>query len=258
MNKKEWDIRVIVPTLNSSDYLEKCIASIRKETKCEYELTVVADMPSKETLAVLDKYDVKDRVINDKQVGCTKALNQGIEYKKADFYVILADDIIVTEGWLPGLLAGNLKQFVGHEQNIGLVSPLSNAGGQWLQELIQCDTEDYEEIQQIGRWVRKYHKDLLVDNYPLFGFCFVIPQHTIDTVGLFDDNLFTTHQDVDYCISVFQAGLRVMVHMGVFIYHKSKVTMSKLDKLDGYNKRWNEDVRYYNKKWNENVPLRPE
>ena len=246
---KEKSCNIIVPTLNSPNWLRKCLSSIRQETKREYELIVVADIPNEETLKVLDDFDVEGRVINNTRVGCTRATNQGIKHKKADYYVILGDDTIVTENWLSKLTGS----FV--HPSIGLVSPISNISGQWIQEMICCDTEDYKAIQKLAEWVDTYHKGILVDQSPLFILCFAIPQTTIDKIGYFDEKLFMHHYDVDYCLRVVQAGLHVMVRMDTYIYHKGKVTEKK---LRDFNKRWNIDTGYYNKKWNTNVAFREE
>jgi GT2 family glycosyltransferase len=131
--------------MNSPDYLRRCLNSIAKETTIEYELLVVVDAANKETLAVLDDLDV-DRIVNSKQVGWTKAVNQGIKHEAADIYALISDDTIVTTNWLAKLANSFLE-------SVGLVSPITNKGGQWLQELIRCETDDYEEIQKVGRWV---------------------------------------------------------------------------------------------------------
>lgn len=234
--------RVIVPTLNSPDYLRRCLESIRKETKMEYELTVVADTPNEETLQVLDDLDV-ERIVNSEREGWSKAVNQGIKYKKADLYVLTADDTIVTANWLTKLANSFNK-------TVGLVSPITNTGGQWLQELIRCETDDYDEIQRVGQWVSKYHKALLVDWGPLFGFCLAIPQNTIDSIGYFDEKLFLAHPEIDYYYRLQQAKLRIMLRMDAYVHHFGKVTASRDKDLKKY---WNEDTEYFNKKWGGNM-----
>jgi GT2 family glycosyltransferase len=221
------------------------LESIKKETILEYELTVVVDASNKETLEVLDDLEV-DRIVNGEQVGWTKAVNQGIKHDKSDLYVVTSDDTIVTTNWLTKLANSFNK-------TVGLVSPITNTGGQWLQELIRCETNDYNEIQKVGQWVSKYHKGLLVDFVPLFGFCFAISQNTIDRVGYFDEKLFLAHSDIDYCFQVQEAKLRVMLRMDTYIHHVGQVTVSK-DK--NFKKYWNADTEYYNKKWGAHLRLK--
>ena len=239
------NIRVVVPTLNSPDYLRRCLESIKKETKAEYELIVVADTPNKETLQVLDELEV-ERIVNSKRVGWTKAVNQGIKHKKAGLYVVTADDTIVTTNWLTKLANS-------FDKSVGLVSPITNTGGQWLQELIRCETNDYAEMQKVGQWVSKYHKARLVDWTPLFGFCFALPQTTIDRVGYFDEHMFLAHAEIDYCHRVVQAKLRVMLRMDTYVHHFGKVTASKDKDLKKY---WKADTVYYNKKWGGDMKLK--
>lgn len=58
--------------------------------------------------------------------------------------------------------------------------------------------------------------------------CFVgvlIPRRTIDTVGLLDEE-FTgySHQDDDYCVRVRRAGLKIGIHDGCYLDHKTLVS----------------------------------
>lgn len=237
--------RVIVPTLNSPDYLKRCLESIIKETQLEHELTVVADTPNKETLQVLDELEI-ERIVNSKRVGWTKAVNQGIKHKKADLYVVTADDTIVTAGWLTKLANS-------FNETVGWVSPITNTGGQWLQELIHCETDDYNAIQKMGQIINKYHKNILVEWAPLFGFCFALPQTTIDRIGYFDENMFLAHAEIDYCLRVNQADLRTMLRMDTYVHHFGKVTAGRDKALVKY---WNRDTAYYNKKWGAHMKLK--
>ena len=230
-------VRVIVTSDPSGSFLGECLASVKRETKCDYELTVVVDTPSDETLAVLDMYKVKNCLINDKHVGWAKMLNQGIKHKKADYYVLLTDRAIVTTGWLPHLLVGHLKQYRGMRSEVGLISPLLNSGF-GLQGLIQCNTENYEEIQRIGREVAEHHKNCFATCLPLQGSCLLLSQQTIDRVGLFDENV--VHADVDYSIRVLKEGMWVLVHLGVFVF--------VMDKEED-RKRLAGGIQYFNKKW---------
>ena len=231
--------------MNAPDYLRRCLESIKKETIREYELTVVVDASNKETFEVLDDLEV-DRIVNSEQVGWTKAVNQGIKHDKADLYVVTSDDTIVTANWLTKLANS-------FNNSVGLVSPITNTGGQWLQELIRCETNDYNEIQKVGQWVSKYHKELLVDWVPLFGFCFALSQNAIDRVGYFDEKFFFAHSDIDYCFRLQEAKLRVMLRMDTYVHHFGQATVLKDKKFKKY---WNADTEYYNKKWKAHLRLK--
>jgi len=237
--------RVIVTTMNSPDYLRRCLNSIAKETTIEYELTVVVDAANKETLDVLDDLGV-DRIVNTSQIGWTKAVNQGIKHEVADIYAVISDDTIVTTGWL-GKLANALRD------PLGSIAPITNKGGQGLQDMIHCETDNYDEIQKVGRWVTRCHSPIIFDCTATFGFCFAIPQYAIERVGYFDEKMFFAHSDIDYCYRLHQAGLKVGVCIDVYVHHFGAVTVSKDKRYKNY---WNADTRYFNKKWGTNLALK--
>jgi len=241
---KTYKINVIVATMNNPAYLTKALRSIREQSgDLPYKLIVVADDPNMATMEVIEEYDVppEDCVFNPTRVGCVKAMNQGFQHSKADVYVFTADDTIVTRGWLDKLASGALTA-----QFVGLVSPVTNASGQGLQQLIRCPNEDYKSIQQLGRWVSKYHQPLLASYDPVFGMCFAIPQWTFNRIGYLDENFYMAHGEIDYGMRIIRAGMMVGIRMDCFVYHKGKVSANVNPVLV---EKWNKDSDYFNQKW---------
>jgi len=234
---------IIIPTLGYHDYFDQCIESIKKNTEYPYKLVIVAD----ETDIKVDGATV---ITNTKRVGWTKAVNQGIKSVDAEYYCLLADDTIVTPKWLSKLVAGFASPIVG------IISPITNTGGHGIQEMMNVPKDaHYDDILSVHERVERDHKPLLIEHAPLFFFCIAIPKTTIEKVGLMDERFYIAHPDLDYCVRLRQKSLRSFVRLDTYVHHYGSETV---DKIEGHNKKWNEDTIKFNAKWKANLRLREE
>lgn len=96
-------ISIIVPVYNAEKYIERCVDSIIKHNKENFELILVDDGSTDHSPSICDRYATKDnRVIVHHQTngGASAARNKGIEYAKGEWVVFVdADDEVC-----PGLI----------------------------------------------------------------------------------------------------------------------------------------------------------
>ena len=96
-------ISLVIPVYNQLDYTRQCLESIARCTEQPYELIIVDNASTDGTHDFLR--DVKATVITNQQnLGCAKAWNQGVRASHGDVIGILNNDIVVTKGWIEGLL----------------------------------------------------------------------------------------------------------------------------------------------------------
>lgn len=91
-------ISVIVPVYNTEDYLERCIRSIMEQTYKNLEIVVVNDGSTDRSLNVLEslrKEDDRIIIINQGNMGVSKARNKGLDYATGEFITFVdSDDFI--------------------------------------------------------------------------------------------------------------------------------------------------------------------
>lgn len=92
-------VSVIVPSYNHAAYLRQCIESVIWQSLNEWELIVVDDWSSDDSLGVASRFeDPRLKVFrNDRNLGTYATLNAGIDRASADFIAILNSDDL----WLP-------------------------------------------------------------------------------------------------------------------------------------------------------------
>ena len=92
-------ISVIIPAYNASAFIENCINSVLKQTYADFEIVVVNDGSTDNTLEILEalaKRDNRIRVFNQKNAGVSAARNKAISEARGDFMTCLdADDALL-------------------------------------------------------------------------------------------------------------------------------------------------------------------
>lgn len=91
-------ITVIVPVYNSELYLEKCINSILSQTYPVYEIILINDGSTDNSLKICEDFKNKDKrilLINQENGGVSKARNSGLEICSGDFVSFVdSDDVL--------------------------------------------------------------------------------------------------------------------------------------------------------------------
>ncbi|RRT93464.1 glycosyltransferase family 2 protein [Empedobacter falsenii] len=94
-------ISVIVPVYNAEEYLDKCINSILNQTYKDFELILVNDGSTDNSLKICNNYKIKDnriKVIYKVNGGVSSARNIGIDKSTGEYILFIdADDFINTE-----------------------------------------------------------------------------------------------------------------------------------------------------------------
>lgn len=94
MNK--YDVSVVIPVYNVADYLEKCINSVRNQSKENIEIICIDDCSTDESLNILEKAlseDDRVRVIkNDENRGRLFARKCGVMTAEGDYVMFLDGD----------------------------------------------------------------------------------------------------------------------------------------------------------------------
>lgn len=94
-------VTVIVPTYNSEKYIEKCIETVNAQTFKEYEMLIINDGSTDNTLKIIEEKAKKYswlRVITIENHGQGYARNLGIKEAKGDYILFLdSDDLLKPE-----------------------------------------------------------------------------------------------------------------------------------------------------------------
>ena len=104
MRKK---ISVIVPVYNIEGYIERCLKSIQKQTYPRFEVIIIDDGSTDNSLLLCQKFAKKYRnfrVINQKNQGLSAARNTGIKKATGDFLAFVDGDDEILPNFLADLM----------------------------------------------------------------------------------------------------------------------------------------------------------
>lgn len=106
MEKKK--ITVIVPMYNAEEYIERCIRSIMEQTYKNLEIVIVNDGSQDNSLDIckrLQKRDNRIIIINQVNMGVSKARNNDLDVATGDFISFVDSDDTIKENFYDELIA---------------------------------------------------------------------------------------------------------------------------------------------------------
>lgn len=239
-------ISVIVLSYNNCQYIKMCLDSIRRNSLYpNLEIIVVdngSDLVTVNLLKELEREWPQLKVIfNEKNLGFAHANNQAAKIAKGDYLVLLNDDVVVTKGWLTGLMRHLRKP------GTGMVGPVTNSCANEA-----CISVTYTDIKDMDEFARGYiwkNRGRFFEIEVLALFCTMIPRHVWDAVGLLDERYEVgMFEDDDYALRVRQQGLKLICAQDVFVHHFGWASFSRMD-YEEYKKLFDSNQLRFEQKW---------
>ncbi|OPY11330.1 MAG: SPBc2 prophage-derived glycosyltransferase SunS [Syntrophus sp. PtaB.Bin001] len=225
---------IIILTNNRLDQTKKCLKSIHKHTPEPHEVIFVDNGSTDGTVKWLQgqlKENKNYRLIENKEnVGVAKGLNQGIALSKGEFILIMHNDVLVSDGWLSGML-----DCMSHAPLAGIVGPMTNniSGPQ------QIAYGEYQSVNYLDKYAARFKEKYRYRRIPcrnLDGFCLLFKRALAEKIGLFDERFGTGQfEDEDFCLRAALKDYRNYIAGDVFIHHGGKGLAGNRNVLD---KKW--------------------
>ena len=237
-------VSIVTLSWNASEFTKKALESIARFTSEPYEVIVVDNGSGPETLAMLRTIDdphVRVRY-NPTNRGYAGGNNDGIADARGEYVVLLNNDVIVTDGWLDGLLDPFRRL-----PAVGITAPRSNrvVGHQQLPVLTYQNENELVTFAAARReeWSRSgYFADRAI------GLCLCIDRRLLQQIGGMDERFgLGNFEDDDFCIRTRAAGYSIYVCDDVFIHHFGSRSF-EANKVD-YTKTMHANWAKFSEKW---------
>lgn len=144
-------------------------------------------------------------------LGFARGMNAGIRECKGEYVLLLNSDVEATPGSLHELV-----RFMRDNPDVGLVAPLLvDENGNPTRSLIVQPTLWRVLVPALGKlryrqWRRRIGVEPL-DVEATEGAALLVSREAIDRAGLLDEDFFFYHENVEWCMRVRDAGLRVVL-----------------------------------------------
>lgn len=239
-------VSIVILTINQLKYTKECIESIRKYTPDAHEIIFVDNSSTDGTIKWLRQL-VKENsnyklIENRKNLGFAKGCNQGISASSGEYVLLLNNDVVVTEGWLSGMLECH-----NNSPDVGITGPMTNniSGPQ------KVEAVGYTSIDSLGDYAKAFRERNRYRRIPIrrvVGFCMLFKRELVDKIGLLDESFGSGNfEDDDFCLRAALEGDRNMIAGDVFIHHYGSISFigNRIDYGSAMGK--NKDI--FSKKW---------
>ena len=220
-------VDLIIPTLNGSDLLGRCLDTLLRSSFTDFRL-IVFDDGSTESIAdtVFPRFPDAHIIRSETNVGLARGFNRAIAEGTSQYVVLLNNDTEVEPDWLAelvacadrhpaaGSIAGKLRLLSDRRKLHSAGDGWSVRGmplnrGVWLDDYGQYDRE--EEVFAACGGAALYRRAALDDLRVRDGF-------------VFDERLFMYCEDVDIAWRLQTAGWRCVFAPRAVVYHALSAT----------------------------------
>jgi len=223
------DVSVIIVSYNTVKLLDECIISIKSQTSVEFEIIVIDNNSTDNTLEMLTaKHADVIRIENNKNSGFASANNQGIEIAKGKYLFLLNPDTLVLDG-----AVDKLFKFMEKNTDIGICGPKNFGPDLKLQ--LNCDHYPglwnilveyfrlgvaFPRLRIFNRTMMRYWTyDSIKEVERMTGCSLMIRRSVMGVVGRLDDRFFMYFEETDICMRVKTSGYNVVFYPDASIVH---------------------------------------
>lgn len=191
---KKGLVSIITPVYNGQDFLRRSIKSVLAQTYQNWELLLIDDGSSDNSVQIIENYLEDDRIKllrNELNSGIPATRNKGIENSHGEFIALLDQD----DEWLPQKLEKQVNKFLEDDDSFGLI--YSNVEVRTDQGIV---TERKKEIEPEVD-IQSNLKLILTRNL-ITSPTVMIKRRALTEVGLFDESIRWGGDDYDLWIRI--------------------------------------------------------
>lgn len=232
------DLSIIIVGYNTRDFLQTCINSLLNciSKKINYEIIIVDNASSdKSTEMLKKKFPQIKLIVNEKNVGFSKANNQGVKISEESRYVLfLNPDTIMQDQTIEEMVS-----FMDSHSNVGAATcKLVMPNGKIDDASHRGFPTPWNSFCHFAGLSRIFPKSRIFAGYNL-GWANMNKIHEIDALagafmlvrreagkqaGWWDEDYFFYGEDIDFCFMLKQKGWKIYYVPSVFITHYKGVS----------------------------------
>ncbi len=209
---------IVIPNLNGKGWLADSIDSVFAQTEQDFELIVIDNGSTDESLAIAQSYASHSNytlIENAENTGFSHAVNQGIAIAQGEYVVLFNNDAFAEPEWLAELIKTaekNPKTFAVQSLMLRhFERDLADDAGDYVNLLaFACKEGD-------GRYATRYTKEKRI--FSACGGASLYRKNILDEIGVFDETFFAYFEDVDLSWRANNAGYQCMLCPTAKCYH---------------------------------------
>ncbi len=222
-------VTIIVLNCNASQYLEKCFSSIFDLDYPDFEVIMVDDNSSDDSVELVrDKFPRVAIINNDRNLGAPVSFNKAVAASQAPLLLKFDSDVIVENDGL-----SKMVNTLESDRKVGVVGSL----------VLYYDSDEVQDIgSNIDRFGYQANYYTMVglpkdgskirDAFYVSGCSMLFRKDLYEKIGGFDEKYFLYKDDLDFCWRVRLLGYKVVTDLNSIIHHVSGVVAGGKTILD--------------------------
>jgi len=209
-------ISIVIPAHNAESRIRQCLESIYLEQAMDYEVIVVDDCSTDNTLEIVGRFPCKVVALS-KHSGASVARNEGTKHSTGEIILFLDSDVFLQKDALKYLM------------NSFEESPEVDAV-----QGVYTKRPAVDNLPSLARNYYKYHKiERLSEGY-IFGlnsYCFAIKKEVFQNIGGFNPEAEGT-EDVELGCQLTKKGYKILLNKNIQVKHAKNYTFFSLLRAD--------------------------
>ncbi|HVD98528.1 MAG TPA: glycosyltransferase [Cytophagaceae bacterium] len=225
-------IDIVIPVYFAPELTIRCIDAVVKNTdlaKYDVKVIVVEDSGSKENTALLNfflaKLGLTDKIVlisHEVNKGFIEACYTGIEYRSAEYKILLNSDTYVMPYWLDEMVS-----VAESEEQIAMVNP--NTNNSPVIDVPMPAGSNINLMHSFFRAITSEETDY-IDLVTATGFCLLIKSKYIKEFGFLDRIYGKGYcEETDLYFRYITQGLRAVLARKAFVYHRGEASFTDRD-----------------------------
>lgn len=216
-------VSIIVITLDTPKMTAACLRSVIHNTSVPYELIVINNSRAQPIRRCLRRFPQARVIQNPKNVGFSRAANQGILAASGQYLCLLNTDTLVPPQWLERLVEALRRP------GVAAVGPASDElydqphGKPWP---LPFRPDDEEKTARVDRIFQRRYRNRLESVPFLYGFCLLLSRVAMASIGPLDESYFFGLEDVDYSLQLRLHGYQLLRVHSLFVHHRQGASSS--------------------------------
>ena len=204
-------VSIVLPVYNGERYIKDAIESILNKTYRNFELIIVDDRSTDQSLEIAKSFQNKDNrikiILNQENYKLPRSLERGFDIAKGDYLTWTSDDNLYHESAIEKMV----KVLEEHSQY----------------DFVYTDMKKIDDKGMDIGSTRSGERDVFL--YNCIGACFLYRHSCRGTIGAYDPEMFLV-EDYDYWIRISQKYKIYHLSESLYSYrmHSNSLTMSRM------------------------------
>lgn len=228
------DVSCVMLTWNSESYIERSLRSLMADlSTLRHEIFVVDNGSQDRTTTILREFEQRHPgavvpLYLDRNTGTTHSRNLAFKRAQGRFICVLDSDVEVSSGAIERLI-----NVLERDSRTGLAAPKLVYPNGNLQKSTDVFPTIATKIKRYFflRWIEKRERDQRVQrtdpvevDYAISAM-WLFKREVLDRVGLLDERILYSPEDVDYCLRIRKAGWRIVYDpSAVCVHHTQEIS----------------------------------